>query len=109
MAHADIKAGICGFHTIVEALPTDDPRRVTLAIQSECKAIQRLAADLTEVDPFGEISFRRGSPVTLEKAAEYCSHAACPVPTGIIKAIEVAAGLALPGDVTITLSKNGSE
>jgi hypothetical protein len=36
---------------------------------------------------------------------KYCSHAACPVPVGIIKAIEVEAHLALPADVTIKLSK----
>ncbi len=105
MARADIHAGICGFHTVVEARATDDPRRVGLAIQSECSAIRKLAESLTEVDPFREFTFRRQMPLTLEKAAEFCSHAACPVPSGIIKAVEVAAGLALPADVTITLTK----
>jgi hypothetical protein len=31
-------------------------------------------------------------------AAKHCQHASCPVPSGIIKAIEVASGLALPKD-----------
>jgi hypothetical protein len=36
---------------------------------------------------------------------KYCTHAACPVPVAIVKAIEIEAGLALPTDVTIKLSK----
>jgi hypothetical protein len=105
MARAEIEAGICGYTTVVEARATDDPRRVVLDIQSSCAAIQKLAAALTEADPFREFSFRRQGPLTLELAAQHCDHAACPVPSGIIKAIEVAAGLALPADVSITVSK----
>ena len=37
--------------------------------------------------------------------AKYCTHAACPVPVGIIKAVEIEAGLALPTDVSIKLTK----
>jgi hypothetical protein len=37
-------------------------------------------------------------------AVKFCSHAACPVPVGIIKAIEVESNLALPADVTIKVS-----
>jgi hypothetical protein len=36
---------------------------------------------------------------------QHCPHAACPVPVGIIKAIEVEAELAIPADVTIKLSQ----
>lgn len=103
MAKAEIFAGICGFNTTVQTHMNG--RTCQLEIQSECKAIQRLAENLTEVDPFKEISFRRQLPQTYEAAHQYCSHAACPVPSGIIKAIEVEAGLALPKDVTIRISK----
>lgn len=77
-----------------------------LTIESECRAIQKLAAELAEVDPFREISHRRDTPLTLQLGAKYCSHAACPVPAGIIKAVEVAAGLNLPVDAAIRLSKD---
>ena len=76
------------------------------AIESECKAIQRLAAELTQVDPLREFILKGEGPLTLQLAAKYCNHAACPVPAGIIKAIEVEAGLALPAEVTIKLSKS---
>ncbi len=103
MAKAEIFAGICGFNTTVQTSMNE--RICHLEIQSECTAIQRLAQNLTEVDPFKEISFRRQLPQTYEAAHQYCSHAACPVPSGIIKAIEVEAGLALPKDVTIRITK----
>jgi hypothetical protein len=104
MAKAEIYPGVCGLTTTVNAQKTADGQ-VSLDIQSECKAIRRLAEQLKEVDPFREFTFRGKGPLTLGLSAKYCSHAACPVPTGIIKAVEVAAGLALPADVTIKLSK----
>jgi hypothetical protein len=104
MAKADIFAGVCGFNTTVQAKMNG--HTCQLDIHSECKAIQRLAEHLTEVNPYKEISFRRQLPQTYEAAHQYCSHAACPVPSGIIKAIEVEAGLALPADVMIKLSKD---
>ena len=103
MSKAEIHSGICGFNTVVEAKMDGD--KVTLSITSDCGAINRLAQDLTEVNPFKEISARRNVPQTLEKGMKYCTHAACPVPVGIIKAVEVEAGLALPADVSIKISR----
>ena len=105
MAQAEIFAGVCGFTTHVAA-HKNEAGQVGLSIESECKAIQRLAAALTEVDPYREFTFRGQGPLTLQLASKYCSHAACPVPTGIIKAVEVEAGLALPADVSIKIAKD---
>src|SRR5664279_4372215 len=99
MAKAEIMPGNCGFTTTVEALMEGKECKITIA--SQCSAIQKLSEELTQVNPFQEISFRRSTPVILQMGAKYCTHAACPVPVGIIKAVEVAAGLALATDVTI--------
>ena len=104
MAKAEIHAGICGFKTVVETTLENEVCKIK--IESECQAIQRMAAELTEVDPYREISFRRKTPLTLEKGAKFCTHAACPVPVGIIKAIEVESELALPADVVIKVSRS---
>jgi hypothetical protein len=103
MAKADIASGICGFTAKVEIHTVGS--QCTISIESECQAIQRLAEELSEVDPYREISFRGRGPHTLEMGAKHCFHPACPVPVGIIKAIEIEAGLALPADATIRLSK----
>ena len=104
MAKAEIHSGICGFSATVEARMNGPT--CALSIESDCDAIQRLAEELIEVEPFQEITFRDRGPRTLELGAKRCYHTACPVPIGIIKAIEVEAGLALPGDATIKLSKS---
>ena len=103
MAKAEILPGNCGFTTIVETSMDGDVCKVTIV--SECKAIQKLALELTEVNPYQEISFRRGTPPVLQLGAKYCTHTACPVPVGIIKAVEVEAGMALPMEVTIKITK----
>lgn len=103
MAKAEIYAGACGYTTTVVASKNGD--KVEIALQSECKAITRMGSELTEVSPFQEISTRRGMPLTLEMGHKHCTHAACPVPVGIIKAIEVESGLNLPVDASIKVSK----
>jgi len=105
MSKAEIFSGICGFQTVVKARMTGR-NKCAVEIESECNSIQRLAAVLTEVEPYREISFRKEGPLTLQMASQYCAHTACVVPSGIIKAIEIEAGLALPMDPSIKLSKD---
>jgi hypothetical protein len=104
MARAEITSGICGFTATVKTRM--EGRKCLVSVESECDAIQRLGEALQEVEPFQEISFRGEGPQTLKMGAKHCYHTACPVPVGIIKAIEIEAGLALPADVTIKLSKS---
>jgi thioredoxin reductase len=103
LATAEISSGICGFSATVRA--QREGTKVKLSIESECQAIQDLAAELTEVDPFQEITFRGSGPRSLEMGAKHCYHTACPVPVGIIKTVEIEAGLALSKDAVIKLSK----
>jgi len=104
MASAEIESGICGFCTTVKT--TSEGRAVRVEFETECGYVEKLAEALTEVDPYREISYRGEGPVTLRLAAEHLVHPACPVPSGIIKAIEVEAGLALPKDASIKPSKD---
>ncbi len=107
MASSVIHAGICGFVTRVEAHLQGD--RCLVAIASDCQHIRNLAEHIVSVDPFQEISFHGQMPTILQQAAIFCTHAACPVPAGIIKAVEVAAGLALPADVSIRIANDPLE
>jgi hypothetical protein len=104
MAKAEIESGICGFCTTVKT--TGEGRTVRVEFETDCAYVEQLAGALTEVDPYKEISYRGEGPVTLRLAAEHLIHPACPVPSGIIKAIEVEAGLALPKDASIKPSKD---
>ena len=102
MSKAEIYSGICGFSTVVEAKISG--KACNLVIKSDCRDIQKLAQVLKQVNPLQEISFKQSIPQTIQLSMQYCTHAACPVAVGIIKAIEVEAKLALPSDVHIKLS-----
>jgi len=100
---AHISAGVCGLETSV--VVRSQGSRCAIAIESSCTFVQRLAEELVDVEPLSEILSRDELPRIWQLAAKHRLHAACPVPIGILKAIEVEAGLALPADVSITISR----
>ena len=104
MATAEIDAGVCGHKALVTAT-RGEGYRVKVTIESDCPHVQKISDDLDEVDAVQQIGLRNGLPSALQAAYVRCAHAACPVPAGIVKAIEVAAGLALPADVSMRISK----
>ena len=104
MTTAEVDSGICGYSTTVRAKA--DGREVLIEMQSSCPHVQSMAEELTAVQPFSEISLRGEAPETLRVASKHLAHAACPVPAGVIKAIEVEAGLALPKEATIRLCRD---
>ena len=107
MIRVECDPGICGNLCTVEATRSSDPdvveankRKVRLKINSDCKKVTGLVNQLTEVDE-GEVGEwdpiqPRGEPKICQYAHQYKFCAACPVPTAILKAIEVEAGLAIP-------------
>ena len=97
----NVMSGICGMITEIRATLQDQTDLVNLDINTRCESIQNLAEELKVVNPLEEISFKGEGPSTLRMAAKHCKHTACPVPSGIIKAIEVASGVALPKDARI--------
>jgi len=102
LTRVEIFSGICGFTTVVEAKADEgNPYLIHLTFESDCPAVERLAADLSQVDALQEFTYRGDGPRVLKHALKCLDHPSCPVPSGIIKAVEVEAGLALPKDVVI--------
>jgi|YNPNPStandDraft_1061719.scaffolds.fasta_scaffold58444_2 hypothetical protein len=102
MAQVEVLAGVCGFRTRIIAR-ADEAYTVTLQIESDCAHIRKLAEQLTELAALEEL-MRPIHQTTVYQLAGNCrTHAACPVPSAILKAVEVAAGMALPADVQITI------
>ncbi|WKY44581.1 hypothetical protein Q5O14_00380 [Eubacteriaceae bacterium ES2] len=104
MAKAIIQSGVCGFKTEVTAEKADG-FDVNLNIVSECPAFSDLSTELKKVDGMTCIMDKIGQGPVYEACRTNCKHSACPVPMGILKAVEVAAGLALPKDVTVSITK----
>jgi len=95
-----VDPGICGMKCQVVA--TRKARRVAAIkiVGSDCELINKLGASLPEVN-LTDI-FKPHTKNLIFKCTEdaHC-HLCCPVPIAIIKASEVALGLALPQDVMI--------
>lgn len=104
MAKAVIDPGICGFVAEVVATMGED-EMVGLEIACDCEPIQEMAKELRQVDPMVEIGFHREGPLTLRMFRTHCPHPSCPIPAGILKAVEVEAGLALPKDASIKVTR----
>jgi pantothenate kinase len=102
--HVWVDAGICGFRCSIEATP-EKKRNVRLVItESECKQIRhlsRLLQVITLKDLFLPLS---RNPVFVSAERAGC-HTACPIPSALVKAAEVAMGIALPKSVRIDFEK----
>jgi hypothetical protein len=99
-----VDAGVCGHTATIRAVKTSG-YNVRLELESDCPHVQKISAEPVEVDALRQIGLRGGLPPLLESAYACCAHAACPVPSGLIKAVEVAAGLALPDDVSMHIAR----
>ena len=101
---AGISAGICGFTTTVIA--EADEEIVTLSLTTDCQKVQGLADALSgrPVDAYDEIHRGHdGAIMTAVRERLLGCCAGCAVPVGIFKTMQVAARVALPRDVTVTI------
>ena len=99
-ARLEVDPGVCSFTCRIRAFK-DEKHTVRFEIQSDCEQIQNLAGDLGKIgmkDLFLPLS---RNPIFLCAEESQC-HLACPIPCALVKAAEVALGLALPKKVTIT-------
>jgi hypothetical protein len=94
-----VDAGICGFTTVVEAIETGR-RKVSVVVKSDCEAVAKMNGDLRDLG-WLEALGPPGKSAVWECACQHLTHPCCPVPIGIMKAIEVELDLALPKDVVI--------
>lgn len=101
----EVTAGICGFTTVIVA-GSENGMTVNLDIQSDCPKIQKYAQDLTKIDAMDEILRKpmvETQPALL--ARDHGLHATCLVPIGVLRAVEAAASLALPGSCSIGMER----
>lgn len=103
-----VDAGICGFQTKILA-ESDDSQNVSFKIVSGCEKARQFGEALIArgpVDGYAEIGDGADGVVltTGRESLKGCC-AACAVPVAAFKAMQVASGVALPKDVTLTITK----
>jgi hypothetical protein len=101
MTKVTIEPGVCGFTTTVTAT-TEDGQHVRLGVESTCPNLAGLREETIEVDAFREVTGKPHETQTYQLLAQRLPHCSCPLYSGFFKAVEVAAGLALPRDVRMT-------
>ena len=100
-----VDPGICGFECEIEA--EGDRRTVHFSVQSDCEQIKDLVKHLGPIslkDLFVPLS---KNIIFLSAETSRC-HLACPVPWALVKAAEVALGLALPKEATLRFLNTNS-
>jgi hypothetical protein len=93
-----VDAGVCKMITTIKARMNGDSY-VELDIDSDCPNILRLSWALKPEFAFTVVEAPMNSTQIYKIASEELPHAACPVPSGLIKAIEVAGELGIKRDV----------
>lgn len=108
MATAIVEPGSCKLNSKITVNRSGQGRRdytVSIKIDSQCPSIKKLAEELKEVDGFQEC-FKKISSSEVYKLSEgKIKHLSCPVPSAILKTIEVECGLNLPQDVEMVITK----
>lgn len=103
MTRVVVNPGVCGKKVTIEVEKVGK-RGVRVDITSDCKMVNEMGESLDGVDQWDVFKPPIDSP--FYECALHCRlHTACPIPMAIIKAIEVEAGLAAPGPVSLSFEK----
>ena len=106
MTKVQVFAGICGFATDIEVQERGS-YKASLALDSECLNWRRVNEILgnQELDIMKELFKDKATGTlnskVLDTAFKTIPHVSCPVISGVLKALEVGVGLALPKDAFI--------
>lgn len=106
---AQIDPGICNFNAVVTA-ETKDSQNVTFSFASECETIKEFEKQINQISPIDAIRTLgpEENPILLKARGllqtKGCCDA-CIVPVGTVKIMQVATNLALPKDVSLTITK----
>jgi len=95
-----ITAGACGFTTKASADFDPATGMCKLEISTPCPHFGKVAAELDAVAPGEEFDWAKSH--IHNKMHALCSHTACPVPAGLVKAVQVACGKKSPVNASIT-------
>lgn len=104
-----VDAGVCKMKTIITA-KANEMGMVDLEIKSDCPNILRMTWNMESFSPYSEVEAEFYKSEVYKLAQETpIPHTACPVPSAMVKAIEVAGDLGLKRDVSIRFIDDDSE
>lgn len=103
-----VDAGVCKMKTLITARD-NGMGLIEIDIKSDCPNILRMSWKLEPMSPYAEVEAPFDRSFIYKLATEAIPHTACPVPSGIVKALEVAGDLGLKRDCSIRFLEDGEE
>jgi hypothetical protein len=100
MAICWVRAGVCGQETTIEAAKINQTQ-VKISLMTTCEHLQPLAEEIEEIDFGSEVVRPLNESLIYKSASKYVCRNSCIVPAAILKAMEVAGGVFLPGASSI--------
>jgi hypothetical protein len=107
MATVIVNPGACGFDVTIIAEKQPDGR-IAITLDTKCDMVKKMLADIADLDEKAVFMKFANNPVYLS-ASKHLTHAACSVPSAILKTVEVEAGLNVAKDVSIAFVKKSGE
>ena len=104
MTKIAVDPGICGLSVIVSVEKGKD-KKVTVSLETECQMVNKMLEDISTLDIMAAFTGYLNNPV-YRSAAKHLRHVACPVPSAVLKALEVEAGFCLPKNVSMVFLKD---
>ncbi len=104
MTRLTINSGACGFMCAV-TVEKGPERKIFVRLESQCAMLEKLGEEIATLDKMAAAFTDFLNNPVYRAAARHLKHPGCPVPGGIIKAVEVEAGFCLPRDVSIKFEK----
>ncbi len=102
-----VNPGACGFEVTIVAEKQPDGK-IAVSLDTECETMKKMLEDISLLDKRVVFAKFQNNPVYLA-ASKHLKHAACPVPSAILKAVEVEAGLNVAKDAAIAFVKKAGE
>lgn len=102
-----MNSGACGFTVTVTARKEKD-KKIHVSLETDCEMVKEMMSDISTLDMMSIFSGLLNNPV-YKSAAKNLKHVSCPVPSAILKAVEVEAGMAVPKDVSMVFSVKKDE
>lgn len=101
---AKIYAGACGFTSVVRAKRIGK-NKIEVRIISACKMLQKMNEDLDVLDWRHDIFTSILESVVYRSANRRLRHTDCPIPSAIIKTIQIELDGMVPTDVSMKFEK----
>jgi hypothetical protein len=99
MTKVIVNSGACGFTVTIRA-EKGAGGKIAVSLDTDCEMVKKMLEDIAVLDRFAPLTGFMSNPVH-RSASKHLRHVACIVPSGILKAIEVEAGLNVAKDASI--------